>query len=519
MSERVRVLIIEDSEDDAALLVRELRRAKLDPQWRRVETGAQLREALRDGVWDLILADYVLPTFSALDGLQIMHDLRLDLPFIVVSGKIGEDVAVEAMRMGAHDYILKNNLTRLTAAVERELREAQNRRDQRQMELELLEKRKMETLGRLAGGIAHDFNNLLTVMYAHVDSARSLAGVGESPGEDLDKVDKVLDSARDLTRQLLAYTRRRVIQPMQLDLNALAGDIETMLRSTLGPSVRFATALDPHLPHVRADRGQMSQAIINLILNARDAIPGGGSISLNTRREEVQDFRPGYGDQVPPGSYVVISVADSGSGIAEKDAAHVLEPFFTTKAGKGTGLGLASTYGTIKQARGFLRFTSTVGIGTTFEMYLPSVGPEVPKVEHATAPVERPVRPSRGKLILVVEDDERIRRLFERVLMTEGYSVVAVDDSHAALELLSRKHGEINLLISDQTLSEVCATELLRSANDRDPDFKLLLTASYLKDADDQTSLPINASFLEKPFLPDQLRRTVLDLIGPGSGR
>ena len=269
--------MVEDSEADALLLLRELRRADYEPDYARVETEAEMAESLASQCWDIVVSDYVLPTFSAMAALKTFHDSGQDLPFIVVSGVVGEDTAVAAMKAGAHDYILKGNLSRLVPAIERELREAARRQEHKLLEEQLLLSHKMETVGRLAGGVAHDFNNLLTAIMGYAHAGTKSLRPDESIYAYFDGIQQAAQRAATLTSQLLTFSRRQVIEPKVVDLNDLIIEAAKMLRSVIGEDVELVTLLSPDLLPVKVDPEKMEQVLMNLTVNARDAMPNGGN--------------------------------------------------------------------------------------------------------------------------------------------------------------------------------------------------------------------------------------------------
>ncbi|HWQ12821.1 MAG TPA: ATP-binding protein [Roseiflexaceae bacterium] len=380
MTTPLRVLIVEDSPADALLLTRHLQRSGYALTWERVETAAAMHEALARKEWDFVIADYQMPQFSGLAALALTHELGLDLPFIIVSGTIGEDVAVAAMKAGAHDYIMKDNLTRLTPAVDRELREAVERSKRRLAEqrvqalnAELIQAQKLEALGHMAGGVAHDFNNLLTVIMGGLDLACATLPPDHPAHTDLEDVRAAADRAIALTRQLLTFARRQAVAPQIMDLNSLIEQNRRIFQRMLGADVELITALADDLWCVRADPQQMEQVLFNLVVNARDAMPAGGTLHIATANRtgpaEALD------DRLPPGELVQLTVRDTGVGMTEEVRRRIFEPFFTTKGpGKGTGLGLSTCYGIIQQVGGVIRVRSAPLQGATFTIVLPRAG-------------------------------------------------------------------------------------------------------------------------------------------------
>ena len=264
MNKPICVLIVEDSEDDAFFLLREIRRGGYDPSHRRVDTPEAMKSALSDDSWDIVLIDHVMPLFSGPAALDLLKKTGLDLPAIIVSGVIGEDAAVDAMRAGARDYILKDRLNRMVPAIDRELGESRQRKDLKAMQEHVFQSQKMETVGRLAGGIAHDFNNMLTAILGYTYS-----GIRDLPEGDhrrlyFEEIQKAAERAANLTQQLLAFSRRQIIEPKIVDLNRLVIDTSTMIRSVIGEGIELVTLLEPDLYNVEVDSGQMARVLINL---------------------------------------------------------------------------------------------------------------------------------------------------------------------------------------------------------------------------------------------------------------
>ncbi len=511
MDAPLRVLIVEDSEDDSALLLLELRRGGYDPTWRRVETAAGMTGALTESSWDLVIADYRMPSFSALDALGVLHDSGLDLPFIIVSGAIGEDIAVRAMKAGAHDYIMKDNLARLIPVIARELREAEVRQEHKQLEAQVLQSQKLEAVGRLASGVAHDFNNLLTVIVGRSEFVRRRLERHDLPHQDVDLIIATAKRAASLTRQLLAFSRKQMLQPQVLDLNAVVAGIEPMLSRLIGEHIHLRLALAPGLGAVKADPGQFEQVIVNLALNARDAMAEGGQLVIETANVELDETDCRRHDGVHPGPHVMLAVSDTGVGMSAETQAHLFEPFFTTKGpDKGTGLGLATVYGIVRQSDGAISVSSEVGRGTSFKTYLP-------RVEEPVAPIER-VKPLTGsphgsETVLLVEDEGEVRAVAREFLQTHGYTVLEARNGEEALGISARHAGSIHLLVTDLVMPRMGGRELVRRLASARPEMRVLYVSGYSDDTIVSREA-LDAPFLEKPFASNALAckvREVLD--------
>ncbi len=805
MSVPLRVLIAEDSEDDALLLVRELRRAGFDPAHERVENAAAMNAALDRHTWDLVIGDYSMPHFSGTAALTLLRARDPDLPFIFVSGTIGEDVAVEAMKAGAQDYISKSNLRRLAPAIERELRDAEARRERRRAQAALLERarlaelnsdvglsltnsgtlrgtmqgcvtalvrhldvavariwtlndvtnelelqasaglstqldvphsrirvgdqvvgriaqdarayltnqvsgdarvddqawatregmvafagfplimqdrvlgvmamfsrqplsdfvqkalasvanglavglerkraeealrrseerfekvfraspvaitistldearyldvndaylrllgysraevigrtaydlglwrdpterervvqqlrggsaqdvetvihtkdgrtrnvlialeridiggtecllgllhdvteprlleqqlrqaQKMEAVGRLAGGVAHDFNNLLTVITSYSDLL-----LEELPGEDPKRDDivqirKAAEGAAGLTRQLLAFSRQQVLQPRILDLNGVVETTEKLLDRLIGEDIRLSTVLAADLGLVNSDPGQLEQILMNLVVNARDAMPHGGLLTIETANLQADDSFVRNHPLAHPGRYATLAVTDTGVGMDEGTQAHIFEPFFTTKEqGKGTGLGLATVYGIVKQSGGFVWVYSEPGHGTTIKIYLPCAEAGA-LASAAQATASDSGMPRGSETVLVVEDAPAVRAVVRQVLTRQGYTVLDAPDGAEALRLAAEHTGSIHLLLTDLVMPVLGGRQLSERMSQLRPETKVLYTSGYTDDAVVRHGLlETGVAFLQKPFAPEVLARKVREVL------
>ncbi len=378
MPRAVHVLMVEDNEDDARLLTRELKRQGFEPSVARVDTGAALRESLATTDWDVVICDHNMPGFSGDEALSLVKCFDPDLPFIIVSGTRGEEHAVDAMRNGASDFIVKDRLHRLAPAVERELLGSALRVEQRRIaaaleesQRQLRESQRLEAIGRLAGGVAHDFNNLLAAIMSYAELILHSLPPGDRHRDDVEEIRRAGRHAAELTRQLLAFSRQQVLAPAVLSLNEVVHEAQGLLQRLAGPLVTIETWFDPEPWQVKGDRLQIEQVLMNLATNARDAMPKGGHLRISTGRVTVTGSEVGARPEAP-GQYVSMEVRDTGVGISPDIMSKIFEPFFTTKElGKGTGLGLATVYGIIRQSQGHIYVDSTPGHGATFTIYLP----------------------------------------------------------------------------------------------------------------------------------------------------
>jgi signal transduction histidine kinase len=508
MAKPLRALVVEDQDDDFHLLIRELARGGFDVRPRRVDTEAALNEALDGGEWDVVFADYTMPHFRGTLALEMVRQRGLDLPFIFVSGTIGEDVAVDAMRGGANDYVIKGNLKRLVPAVERELRDAQVRRERKGLEAQVHQAQKLETVGQLAGGVAHDFNNLLTVVLGNAELALLNPGLNAGQKVELQEIVGAAERARDLTRRLLAFSRRQVLDPQLFDVNAVVTGMESMFRRVLGGDIEVHTELADDAGVVKADAGQLEQVLLNLVVNARDAMPDGGSLRIGTAPVELTRPSPITTGILEPGQYAELTVTDRGQGMAPEILAHIFEPFFTTKpVGEGTGLGLATVYGIVTQSGGGVAVESAVGQGTTFRVYLPRA--DQPATASTAEPDLEPL-PGGSETILLVEDEPPVRAFVARVLRRSGYDVFEAGRPEEAVRWLKDAGTPIHLLITDAVLPGKNGRELSDEAVRLRPDIRVLMMSGHAGATLTRRGItPGGDSLLEKPFSAAALARRV----------
>jgi two-component system, cell cycle sensor histidine kinase and response regulator CckA len=382
---------------------------------------------------------------------------------------------------------------------------------QRVLEMQLQQARKMEAIGQLAGGVAHDFNNLLTVILGSADLLLTAPSAGSSDREEIGDIRRAAMRAAELTRQLLAFSRQQVLQPKVLDLNHVVEGMEKMLGRLIGAEVDLRTRLAPDLGAVRADPSQLEQIILNLAVNARDAMPEGGELTVETANANLDAPYVAAHGPVPPGSYVMLAVSDTGVGMDQATQARVFEPFFTTKEmGKGTGLGLATVYGIVKQSGGFIWLYSEPGQGATFKIYLPRV---VTGTDAATAVTDPGVLIG-TETVLLVEDEDAVRTLTQRVLEGQGYTVLVAEDGPTALALAGRHSGAIHLLISDVVMPKMRGREVASRLAELRPETKVLFISGYAGEAATRRGiLEAGMAFLQKPFTVEGLARKVREVL------
>jgi PAS domain S-box-containing protein len=379
--------------------------------------------------------------------------------------------------------------------------------ERKRLEEQLRQSQKLEAIGLLAGGIAHDFNNLLTAIGGYTDLVLDTFEQGDLRRDDLQEVAKAAQRATALTRHLLAVSRRQVLQPTVLNVNGMVTDIQKLLHRTIPESIDIQLDLAAELEMVRADRGQLEQVMLNLAINAADAMPEGGRLRLATETVVVDEELARRRRPMTPGRYVRMTVSDTGIGMGPDTLAHIFEPFFTTKQrGKGTGLGLATVYGIVKQSNGFIWVESAEARGTTFEIYLPAVH------EAATPTVEVPESPrltGGSQAVLLVEDDGAVRRFARHVLASNGYTVLAARDGDEALTIARRYEGRIDLLVADVVMPGLSGRDLaVRLAAER-PGVRVLYTSGYAEQMISRAGVQHGIALLPKPFLPTDLLQKV----------
>jgi hypothetical protein len=635
----LRVLLVEDRDSDAELAVRELKRADLDCETRRVDTEDAFRLELGGFAPDIVLADYSVPGFGGMPALAILQRSAPLIPLIIVTGSLDEETAAECIKAGAADYVLKTHLARLGPAVrgalalrrsraekvaaETALRTSEQRfralvehswdavalfgpdgtilygspattrllgydltefvgrnavelihpddrdalvtrlgesvaqprrrvdiaarvrhrdgswrhlegiftnllddpsvgaivnnyrdvTERRSLEEQVIQAQKMEAVGRLAGGVAHDFNNILTAITGYTDLLLADLPADDARRQDVDEIHRAAQRAAALTQQLLAFSRRQVMQPRVIELNGLVRDIEKMLRRLIGEDVALTTVLDPGAGNVRVDPNQLQQVLLNLAVNARDAMPNGGRLTIETRGVELDATYAQEHRSVTPGHYVLLAVSDTGVGMSEQTKARLFEPFFTTKElGKGTGLGLATVYGIVKQTGGHIWVYSELGHGSTFKIYLP-------QVDERAEPLDTPVAASpealRGReTILLVEDESAVRAVARQLLQRQGYTVLEAPNGPAALALLNNGAVQVDLLLTDVVMPGMSGRALADQIAPLCPGARVIFVSGYTDDAIVRHGmLEPGLNYLQKPYRPAGLLQKVREVL------
>jgi PAS domain S-box-containing protein len=461
--------------------------------------GYELDEVISRSLIDLIAEE------SAALVLRRVHENIEGVYEFVGKRKNGSKINLEA---ASRRHYVNGRAARLTA-----LRDITEKRS---LELQFRQAQKMEAIGRLAGGVAHDFNNLLTVITSYAAMLLEDSPPTDPRRDDLKEIRGAAEAAAKLTSQLLAFSRQQVLAPEVLSVNDVVTGAERMLRRLIGEDIEFTTVLDPDAGRVRADAGQIEQVIMNLAVNARDAMPEGGRLTIETRNV---DFSGAPADHYPAksGPYVMLAVTDSGLGMDDETKARLFEPFFTTKPpGKGTGLGLATVYGIVKQSEGFVWVYSEPGMGTTFKIYLPHVD-QTSGEQVARAPAE-----ARGgaETILLVEDSLAVRTIARQILTRGGYRVLEAENGEKAIAVVLNHEGPIHLVLTDLVMPDMGGRSLVERLAELRPTMRVVFMSGYTDDVVMQRgALRRGAVFIQKPFAPDALSRKVREALdGPSIG-
>ncbi|MGC2237035.1 MAG: response regulator [Pyrinomonadaceae bacterium] len=422
-----------------------------------------------------------------------------------------KDGSIIEVEISSHDLIFDGKRSRLVLAndiTERRRAEEALRKSEEQLQ----QSQKLESIGRLAGGIAHDFNNLLTAINGYSELTLRELDFDDPLRRNIEEIKKAGDRAASLTRQLLAFSRKQVLKPKILDINAIILDVEKMLRRLIGEDVELRTVIQSRLGKIKADPGQIEQVLMNLAVNARDAMPKGGTLTVEASNVYLDDAYARGHIGVKPGSYVMLAVSDNGTGIDSETLQHIFEPFFTTKeTGKGTGLGLAMIYGIVKQSGGNIWVYSELGKGTTFKIYLPRVEASDTVVEQEDIATDL----QQGtETILLVEDEDMVRNLSRQILESCGYKVIEAENGIEALVVCENRENKIDLLVTDVVMPQMGGRELSERLARKYPHIKVLFTSGYTDDAIVRHGIiDAGTNFLQKPFTLDALSRKVRELL------
>jgi signal transduction histidine kinase len=508
----LRILHLEDNALDAELIEATLSSGRIACSIRRVQNRPDFEAALAAGDMDLVIADFSLPGFDAMTALELVRAKSPEVPCILVSGSVGEEIAVETLKSGAMDYILKGSLSRLVPAVQRAMKDADDRAARRQLEEQVIQSQKMEVFGQLAASVAHDFNNFLAVIMGY---SELLALESGSPVQRnyTETIREAAQRASGLTRQLLIFSRKQTFQAVVLDLNKVVQDMDKMLRRLMEESIELTIIPGKDIGRANADAGYVWQVLMNLVVNARDAMPNGGKLTIATSNVTLDASYANEHNGVTPGDYVMLSVSDTGTGMTDEVKARLFEAFFTTKPkGKGTGLGLATCQTIAKQCGGHIGVYSEVGKGTTFKVYFPRV--DLP-LDTSTRHMAEGALPRGDETLLVVEDEPTVRELARTVLEAQGYEVLSASNGRDGLNMVHDRHGSpIRLVITDVVMPHMSGKVMTDSLKTTYPNLKFLFTSGYTEDAIAHHGvLEPGVALLPKPYTPATLARKVREIL------
>jgi signal transduction histidine kinase len=513
----IRILLVDDDDEDYLLttdLLSSLSDVRCDCH--RASDYDSALDACREADYEICLVDYRL---GARNGIELVRELIAegnDMPIVVLTGQGDHDVDVEAAAAGAADYLVKGEIS--PSLLERTIRYAirahADMQALRGAEEERRQAQKMEAIGQLAGGVAHDFNNMMTAVIGFSDLAlRRLDDDEDDLRLYLEEIRRAGQSASTLAQQLLAFSRKQVLQTSVFDLNDAVEKVSTLLQRVLSENIELVSVLDPALGAIRADPGQIEQVIMNLAINAGDAMPAGGKLTIETSNVELDESHaPRYID-IESGPYVLLTLTDAGTGMDAETVERVFEPFFTTKeVGKGTGLGLSTVFGIVKQSGGDVGVYSEPGRGTTFKIYLPRVAAAIERPEPTT--VSAPSLATGWETILVADDEELVRSFEREVLVERGYTVLEARGPRHAIEIASEHDGEIHLLLTDVVMPELTGRELSEELTKGRPQMRTLYTSGYASGAIVENGiLEEGVAFVPKPLSVVSLTQKIREVL------
>ena len=513
MKSPLRILHLEDDPNDVALVQSALEAEGISCTATCVQNRADFVAALERGGIDLVLSDFSLPSFNGFSAIATVRARWPDLPVILVSGSLGEELAVDSLKNGATDYVLKDRLFRLAPAVRRAIQEVEERAERRRLEGHFIEAQKMDVIGQLVSGVAHDFNNILAVIIGYSDLITTDLGSDSPLRKYIEEIRQASERAAGLTRQLLVFGRKQTVVPVVLDLNDVVKDLDKMLIRLIDANVEMTTNLGKKIGHVKADSGYIGQVLMNLVVNARDAMPNGGKLTIETNNVKLDENYARTHTGAFPGDYVMLSVTDTGTGMTDEVKALLFEAFFTTKPlGKGTGLGLATCQTIVQQCGGHIDVHSEVGNGTTFKIYFPRA--EQP-LDVAARPIRSGPLPRGTETLLVVEDEPSVRHLARSVLDNLGYEVLLASNGQDALHVAREHRGSpIRLVVTDVIMPLMGGKVMAEWLQATYPDLIILFTSGYTDDAITHHGvLDAGVEFLPKPYTPATLARKVRQLL------
>jgi signal transduction histidine kinase len=513
MKSPLHILHLADDPHDVVLVEPVLKAEGINCEVTRVKCQDDFMAALERNGIDLILSDYSLPGFDGLSALKVAHSTRPDIPLIFLSGTLGEERAVDSLKSGATDYVLKGHLNRLVPAVRRAMQDVEDRAERCRLKAQFIEAQKMEVIGHLASGVAHDFNNILGVIMGYSDLMTSELEPDSPLRKYTDEIRHASECAIGLTQQLLVFSRKQTVQTVVLDLNEVVVNLDKMLRRLIGENIVLTIVPGKEIGCIKADSGYIGQVLMNLVVNARDAMPNGGKLKVETANAMFDENQAREHAGAIPGDYVMLSVSDTGIGMTDEVKTHIFESFFTTKPkGKGTGLGLATCQTIVKQCGGCIDIQSEPGKGSTFKIYFPRVKQSI---DMPTKTVESNVIPRGTETLLLVEDEPSVRHLACRILEAQGYNVLHANNGQDGLRVAREcKDSLISLVITDVVMPQMSGKVMAEWLKATYPELKVLFTSGYTDEAiAEHGVLEPGTAFLPKPYQPAVLLRKVREIL------
>lgn len=507
----LRILHVEDNLLDASLISETLQAAWPDCLVRRVAAETDLRHALAHDRCDVVLSDFSLPGFDGLRALKIVAECRPGMPFIFVSGTIGEETAVDALKHGAVDYVIKDRMTRLVPAIERALVSVRERRERHELEEQLHRAQRLESIGMLAGGIAHDLNNMLAPVVMGIDLLRTKI-TDPASLRILDMMNLSVEQGAGLIKQVLTFARGTKGERHPLQVKPVVRDVVKLLNETLPRSIEISIHVDGEPWQIKSDVTELNQLLMNLCVNARDAMPQGGRIVITIQNQEIEPARAAVYPGAKPGPHVMIGVSDTGTGIPVAVIKRIFDPFFTTKPpGKGTGLGLSTVRAIVTNHNGLMEVESVPNQGTTFRLFFPAIVESSGPVSSKSV---SPISIGRGETILVADAEFSVRELTRSLLEAYGYRVLTAADGLSALGVFRQRNPNVQLVLAGLVMPGMPCAEFLTALRTIKPEIRILLMSASMDPEDAQIAARHGCEeFLQKPMTRDALLRAVTNAL------
>ncbi|GLV57914.1 hypothetical protein KDH_47490 [Dictyobacter sp. S3.2.2.5] len=516
----MKVLLIDDNPFDRQLIKHKMEQIWPAIQWREVTNQQAFLDIMKQPDFDFVLTDYQIKWTNGIEVLKFVAKCRPDLPVFMITDTGSEEIAVEAMKLGLSDYVLKTHLPRLPLAIKEFFKRQQLQSEHEILQKQVQQAQKMESLGLLVSGLAHDFNNLLAGMMGYAQQGIKHASDRPELADYFRHIFTRAEQGARMTRQLLTFARGSRLEPIRIQPNDLITQTLGFLSTLLGPTIKIEFVPDPDIVDLYADPTQLEQMLMNLCINARDAMPHGGTLTIQTHSFQLHQSKQDARFTTQPGPYVQITITDTGEGMSPETLSRLFEPFFTTKGvGQGTGLGLAVVYGIIQQHHGFIEVTSQPGEGTCFALFLP-VAEQIALEDTMLNEIEVPekvmtaVKTSGKATILVVEDDPDVQQVICDVLREDGYTLLVASDGEEGLQLFQEHSATICLIIADIMMPKMQGKEFQQQIRRRQPEAKMLVMSGYQQiQLQQKDMLDPYSDFLQKPFDLDVLLDKIHSLL------